>query len=102
MVNVHRNEFEGFVAAVAGRTPEAMVAGLPEADARALALRLGEDRRALARQAQAVAHALVHARGELAAQEVEAIGWLLKGIAERIEFAGDLEVLVDNRFDRAA
>lgn len=102
MVTVQRNEFERFVVTVAGRTPESMVAELPEDNARALALRLCEDRRDLARQSAAVAHALVHARGELAAGEVEALGWLLRDLAQRIEFCGDLQVLVDNRFDRAA
>ncbi|MCE3002527.1 MAG: hypothetical protein LW860_07485 [Xanthomonadaceae bacterium] len=102
MVNGNRSEFERFIVAVAGRTPEAMVAELPDAGARDLARRLCEDRRDLARQSAALAHALVHARGELDAHEVEAIAWCLRDLAQRAEFCNDLQVLVDNRLDRAA
>ncbi len=99
MATTHRsNQLESFVSAVSGRTTATMVADLPEESARRLAMRLNDDQRVVARQIQSVAAALVHAVNEIDAGSVEDIGWLIQSLAERVEFAADLQVMIDNRF----
>jgi hypothetical protein len=100
--NRTNNDFLLDLAERARQPHAALLDSLDEAQARAYVNRLACDRRTLAGQVQALAHALVHAAGELDDLEIANLHWLLRSLGERIELADDLAAIVDNRFDRAA